>query len=112
MNISQNLLKFRLPEFGKNHSLHVSYENIIDIKDDDQEYDKSLKSMLGKPIDVLGVLTTWQKKKLKAAGIKTIEQFHNHTEINLIEKIYNIGPARARLMKNAATAELLEYISG
>jgi DNA-binding Lrp family transcriptional regulator len=107
-----NLSIKKFPEFGKNHSSYTSLENIIDIKDDDQQYDKSLKSMLSKPIDVLGLLTTWQKEKLNAAGIQTIEQLHGNTEENLIEKIYNVGPARARLMKNAATAELLEYISG
>jgi hypothetical protein len=107
-----NLSIKKFPEFGKNHSSYTINENIIDIKNDAQQYDKSLKSMLSKPIDVLGLLTSWQKEKLKAAGIQTIEKLHSNTEENLIEKIYNVGPARARLMKNAATAELLEYISG
>lgn len=108
----KNLSIKKFIEFGKNHSSYFGYENIVNIKDDNQQYEKSLKSMLNKSIDVLGLLTTWQKEKLKLAGIQTIEQLHNNTEENLIEKIYNVGPARARLMKNAATAELLEYISG
>jgi len=52
------------------------------------------------------------KRKLKSAGIQTIENLHTKTEESLIENIYGVGPARARLMKNAANAELLEYISG
>ena len=108
----KNLSIKKFPEFGKNHSSYVSCENIINFNDDSQKYEQSLKSMLSKSIDVLGLLTAWQKEKLKGAGIKTIEQLHSNTEDNLIEKIYNVGPARARIMKNAAAAELLEYISG
>ncbi len=68
--------------------------------------------MLKKSIDVLQLLTQWQKDKLRQFGINTIEELHQNTEENLIEKIYNVGPVRARLIKNAATAELLEYLSG
>ena len=82
------------------------------LEQDDKQYKKSLKNMLEKPIDVLGLLTSWQKGKLKSAGINTIDELHSRTEENLIDNIYNVGPARARLMKNAATAELLEYLSG
>lgn len=99
------------PEFGKQHP---SYSNILNfslIKNEEQ-YKVSLKSMLEKPIDVLELLTNWQKIKLKSAGINTIEDLHSKTEADLIQNIYNVGPVRARLMKNAATAELLEYLSG
>jgi hypothetical protein len=68
--------------------------------------------MLAKPVDVLPLLTSWQKGKLKQAGINTIEQLHQNSEEDLIDQIYRVGPVRARLMKNAATAELLEYLSG
>ena len=108
----KNLSIKKFPEFGKNHNSYAGHENIVNIKADDQQYDKSLKSMLNKKIDVLSLLTDWQKERLKIAGIETIEQLHSNTEENLIAKIYNVGPTRARLMKNAATAELLEYLSG
>ncbi len=108
----KNISIKKFPEFGKNHNSYINIEDIVSIKANDQQYEKSLKSMLNKSIDVLDLLTTWQKGKLKEAGIQTIGQLHGNTENNLIEKIYNVGPARARLMKNAATAELLEYISG
>ncbi|MGP4129484.1 hypothetical protein OJE16_06770 [Pantoea tagorei] len=65
-----------------------------------------------KPINVLVALTKWQKERLQSVGINTIEDLHNNTEETLIEEIYGVGPSRARTMKNAATAELLEYISG
>lgn len=101
----------KFPEFGKNHSSYVGSDQIL-LSNDEEQYGESLKSLLRKPIDVLVLLTPWQKEKLKEAGINTIEELHNSTEENLIDNIYNVGPTRARLMKNAANAELLEYISG
>ncbi|HGM4922596.1 TPA: hypothetical protein ACKPX0_003660 [Serratia marcescens] len=106
----KNLSIKKYPEFGKNHSAYAGSEKLL--KRDELQYEESLRSLLQKPIDVLVALTQWQKDILKAAGINTIEALHNNTEDNLIKKIYGVGPARARTMKNAATAELLEYISG
>ena len=82
------------------------------LADDELQYAESLRSLLEKPIDVLSLLTMWQKGRLKSAGIVSIEDLHNKTEEGLIESIYGVGPVRARVMKNAADAELLEYISG
>ncbi|WP_271911084.1 hypothetical protein [Vreelandella alkaliphila] len=100
------------PEFGKQHPSYTGIVGFSLVKTDDDQYKASLKSMLEKPIDVLSLLTDWQKEKLKGAGILTIEDLHSKSEANLIESIYSVGPVRARLMKNAATAELLEYLSG
>lgn len=102
----------KFPEFGKNH---LSYSQILDLKitiENEKTFRESLTNMLQKPISVLELLTSWQKSKLNEAGIHSLEQLYLSTEIELIEKIYNVGPVRARLMKNAATAELLEYLSG
>lgn len=106
-----NLAINKHPEFGKQHP---SYKDITDfsLHLDNESYEKSLEAMLCKSIDVLSLLTPWQNSKLKSAGISTIEELHSKTEEALIENIYNVGPHRARLMKNAATAELLEYLSG
>lgn len=71
-----------------------------------------MKSLLEKSISVLDLLTLWQKDKLITAGISTLEQLLNSTEEQLIEQIYGVGPYRARFIKNAANAEILEYISG
>ncbi|MFN6262743.1 MAG: hypothetical protein ACK4XG_08015 [Chromatiaceae bacterium] len=108
----ESLSTRKFPEFGKQHSAYLDIMSFSLVKSDDDQYKASLKSMLEKPIDVLELLTEWQKRKLKDAGIHTIGDLHSRSEDNLIESIYNVGPARARLMKNAATAELLEYLSG
>lgn len=107
----KNLSIKKFPEFGKNHIAYSGSEKLLK-SDDEQQYEESLRSLLKKSINVLVALTSWQKDRLKAAGINTIEDLHNNSEESLIEKIYGVGPARARTMKNAATAELLEYISG
>lgn len=65
-----------------------------------------------KSINVLDLLTQWQKDKLLEASILTLEQLLNQTEEQLIDQIYGVGPHRARIIKNAANAEILEYISG
>lgn len=107
----KNLALNKFPEFGKNHSAYSGCEKLLN-SNDELQYEQSLVSLLKKPIDVLIALTSWQIDRLKTAGINTIEDLHNNTEESLIEKIYGVGPIRARTMKNAATAELLEYISG
>lgn len=107
-----SLIAKNFPEFGKNH---VAYEEVKELNntiEDESAFHESLRHMLQRPIEVLQLLTTWQRDKLKKVHINTIEELHQNTEENLIEKIYNVGPARARLIKNAATAELLEYLSG
>lgn len=107
----QNLSIKKFPEFGRGHSAYEGSEELLQ-NDDERQYEDSLRSLLQKPIDVLVALTIWQKGRLKSAGVMKIEDLHNKSEENLIEDIYGVGPARARIMKNAATAELLEYISG
>ncbi|MFP1983938.1 hypothetical protein ACLEE6_06105 [Lonsdalea quercina] len=106
----RNLSMKKFPEFGKNHTAYGGSEKLL--KREEQQYEESLRSLLKKSIDVLIALTPWQKERLKSIGISTIEELHNNSEDSLIENIYRVGPARARTMKNAATAELLEYISG
>lgn len=102
----------KFPEFGKNHVAYSGIKEIEATQLSDQQYLSALTNMLAKPVNVLPLLTTWQKGKLNEAGINTIEQLHQNSEEDLIDRIYQVGPVRARLMKNAATAELLEYLSG
>lgn len=111
-NLYGSLNTKHFPEFGKNHDAYREIKDLDSTIDDTDAFKNALEGMLQKSIDVLQMLTQWQKDKLKQAGINTIEQLHQNTEDNLIEKIYNVGPTRARTMKNAATAELLEYLSG
>lgn len=98
-------------EFGKTHSEYDNIESLSVAILSDEQYQKSLESMLHQSIDVL-TLTNWQKGKLKEASINTIEELYVLRETDLISKIYGVGPVKARTMKNAANAELLEYISG
>ena len=111
-NFFKSLSIKKFPEFGKNHSAYGTIEDVSIAYGSDKQYQTSLNFMLRKSIDVLSLLTDWQRLKLKEAGINTIEELHTNSEESLIENIYNVGPVRARLMKNAATAELLEYLSG
>jgi len=98
-------------EFSKTHSEYDNIENLSVAILSDEQYQKSLESMLQQSIDVLS-LTNWQKRKLKEENINTIEELYILKEADLIAKIYGVGPVKARIMKNAANAELLEYISG
>lgn len=98
-------------EFGKNHPDYSKIKSLANYIQDDEQYKASLNSMLEKSIDVLS-LTNWQNNKLKESNILSIRDLYGLKEEDLIEKIYNVGPARARIMMNAANAELLEYISG
>lgn len=75
------------------------------------QYRESLESILNKSIDVIS-LTTSQKQRLKDAGFITIRNLYGLKEKTLIEKIYNVGPTRTRIMMNTENSELLEYISG
>lgn len=108
----QAIISKNFPEFGKNHVAYRDVKDLQTIVEDESTFEISLNHMLNKSIDVLQLLTSWQKDKLKQIGINTIRDLHQNTEENLIDSIYNVGPARARVMKNAATAELLEYLSG
>lgn len=102
----------KFPEFGRNHPSYTRILGIDDFNEDNSYFNKSISEIMNKSISVLQLLTDWQKKKLNEVNIVTIGQLYEVSEDILIEKIYNVGIARARLMKNAADAEILEYISG
>lgn len=101
----------RFNEFGNNHKEYEKIRNLSASILEDEQYRESLESMLNKPINVLS-LTNWQKERLIASKFITIRDLYGLKEKDLIVKIYNVGPVRARIMMNAANSELLEYISG
>lgn len=101
----------RFNEFGSNHKEYDKIQNLSASVVENEQYRKSLESMLNKSINVL-FLTKWQKERLINAGFLTIRDLYGLKEKTLIETIYNVGPVRARIMMNAANSELLEYISG
>lgn len=98
-------------EFGKNSPSFstLPLEEFTDFTD--TEFLNSLRIQLAKPITELD-LTDWQKEKLNSINILSIEELLESDEKYLIDNLEQVGPVRARLMKNSATAELLESISG
>lgn len=111
-DIIDNLQINNFSEYGQNHQVYSSLLSDELSIEDDQMLVKSLNSILLKPISVLD-LTNWQKTKLKdEAGLKTIKELIETSEEMLISRLKQVGVVRARQMKNAAFAEVLEYISG
>lgn len=104
-----NIKKF--PEFGKNSQAFDGVKSIL-VENEDENYEKSLESLLERSINVLALLTNWQKGKLLSAEIDTIGKLYQTTEEDLIKNISGIGEARSRSIKNAVVAEIVEYISG
>ena len=101
----------RISEFGATHAAYQSLSQTALLEIQDEEIAKTVKAQLLQSIDVLD-LTDWQKKKLKDFGVTTIESLLSVNEEDLIKNISQVSTVRARTMKNAATAELLEYLSG
>lgn len=99
-------------EFGKSHSSYIGIEELASAIDNDDQFRESVSAMLKKPIEVLSMLSSWIILRLQKSGIVTIEDLYNKSEEELIGQIYGVGPVRARVIKNAVAAELLEYLSG
>lgn len=97
--------------YGRNNQAYkeLKVEDITSFSN--EEYLQNLKKHLSKPITDLE-LTKWQISKIKEVKITTLEQLLDTDEEYLIEELRYIGVKRARIIKNAAIAELLETISG
>jgi hypothetical protein len=107
--VAKGLGPKRMTELGSNHP---SYKPLIDnglnvAKGSDVS---ALNVQLAKSVQVLD-LSDWQKGKLAELGLKTVGEVLNATEAKLKEALY-IGDVRARRMRNAAIAAVLEYLSG
>ena len=109
--LGKNLDIRRFNEFGATHVAYQSLpqQNLQEVQD--EEIARIVRMQLQQSIDVLDI-TDWQKEKLKGVGVTTIESLLSLDEEYLINNIHHVGAVRARTMKNAATAELLEYLSG
>lgn len=107
--IAKNLTPKRMTEFGARHS---AFEGIFDldksILDNEEGFD--LAPQFAKPVSVLD-LTAWQMQKLTELGLDTVGQVLEASEEDLMAGYY-VGEVRARIMKNAAYAAVLEYLSG
>jgi hypothetical protein len=108
----QTLSVKKYVEFGKSNSAYSSISELSSAIEDDEKFITSVQAMMQRPISVLSMLSKWQIEKLQQAKIHSVEDLYRKTEADLIEHIYGVGPARARVIKNAVAAELLEYLSG
>lgn len=107
--IAKELTPKRMTEFGSNHP---SFKQLTDQEPiiTDEGMTLSLNAQLGKPSSVLD-LTPWQLEKLAELGLKTVREVLDASEEKLKEANY-VGDIRARRMRNAAVAAVLEYLSG
>jgi hypothetical protein len=107
--IAKALTPKRMTEFGANHPAYrpLTESTTINIEG---EHGFALEPQLQKPVSVLD-LTAWQKEKLAELSLSTVGDVLNASEEQLKLAKY-IGDVRARRMKNAAVAAVLEYLSG
>lgn len=107
--IAKELTPKRMTEYGSNHT---SYKRLMDQAAliTDERIALALSTQLERPASVLD-LTGWQLEKLNELGLNTVRDVLNATEAKLKEANY-VGDKRARRMRNAAVAAVLEYLSG
>lgn len=108
-DVAVGLTPKRMTEYGANHTAYRSLtETATAIVN--PRVGLALDVQLQKSISVLDV-TPWQKEKLAELGLVTVRDVLNATEEKLKEANY-VGDVRARRMRNAAVAAVLEYLSG
>lgn len=107
--IAKSLTPKRMTEYGANHP---SYRSLLEAESavDKDDRPQHLEMQLGKPVTVLD-LTEWQVEKLHELKLETVGNVLEATEQQLKLAKY-VGDVRARRMKNAAVAAVLEYLSG
>lgn len=108
-SIAANLTPKRMTEFGANYP---AFKAISNVKTFGPETNTSnaLKLQFSKSVDVLD-LTNWTKETLKDLKLLTVGDVFNASEEHLM-KGYYVGEIRARRMRNAAVAAVIEYLSG
>jgi hypothetical protein len=99
----------RMIEFGSNHEAFQSLANLAP-SDESSSVSVALRTKLAQSVRLLD-LTEWQKDKLEEQGFTNVRDVLGATDDQL-QAAYYVGPARARRMKNAAEASVLEYLSG
>lgn len=106
--IARHLKSKRMSEFGAGWPSFISLVDIV--QSDTSKKGFQLQKQLSKPISVLD-LTEWQLTKLLELKYATVGDVLNADEGALLQAYY-VGPVRARRMRNAAIASVLEYLSG
>ena len=108
-NIAKFLTPKRMSEYGANHSAFTPLaQRNIDLSELQEGFD--LDEQLSKSNAVLDI-TEWQRPKLDGLELLTVGDVLAATEDKLKEARY-VGDVRARRMRNAAIASVLEYLSG
>lgn len=107
--IAKELTPKRMTEYGSNHP---SFKTLTDQASliTEEGMTLALNIQLDRPSNVLD-LTSWQLEKLTELGLNTVRDVLDATEEKLKEANY-VGDVRARRMRNAAVAAVLEYLSG
>jgi hypothetical protein len=106
--IAKGLTPKRMTEYGANHQ---AYRNLVEKEISTvTEAENPLSKQLAKSVSALD-LTLWQKDKLVELGHETVKDVLEATEEELKLAKY-VGDIRARRMRNAAVAAVLEYLSG
>lgn len=107
--IASSLATKGLVHFGANHPTfaRLTVQN-VDVSEIQEGFD--LSAQLAKPNTVLDI-TPYQRGKLDELQLRTVGDVLAATEDKLKEAHY-IGDVRARRMRNAAIASVLEYLSG
>jgi hypothetical protein len=98
----------RFVEFGANHA---SFEAIRNIVIDSESSLATLRKQLQRSVMELD-LTSWQKSQLVDSGVTSVGEVLEKDESFFVTHLYYVGPKRARRIKNAADAAVLEYLSG
>lgn len=110
LEIARNLSIKRFTEFGANHPAYEHLAAITGNLEDEDTLDV-LNAHLSQSVEHLDV-SQWQCQRLKEAGMTTIGDVLKAPENELVNKLYYVGSVRARRIKNAANAAVLEYLSG
>jgi hypothetical protein len=107
--IARALTPKRMTEYGANHTAFKALQDQT-LVGDPVNVVLALSLQLQKPSSVLD-LTEWQKEKLIELRLLTVRDVLHATEEKLKQANY-VGDVRARRMRNAAVAAVLEYLSG
>lgn len=108
-DICKSLDLQKMNEFG---SGSPAFKALVDysMEVDTTNISLSLNEQLDKDISVLDI-SSWQKTKLIELNLHKVRDVLNATEARLKDAVY-IGDIRARQMRNAAVAAVLEFLSG
>ena len=106
--IARNLTPKRMTEFGPTHESIATLDAAPLLDGDDGIF--SLSEQMKKPSSELD-LTIWQKAKLDELELATVGDVFQ-APLERFKKAHYVGNIRARQMKNAAEAAVLEYLSG